>query len=276
LSHKPSDGSGTVDFDAYRRIALYEMPDDMKIGLNLAFYRSFAIEPIGELLRQTGEITGHTRKRADDTGVFMYLLIYHGFDHPDGEAAIRRLTRMHRRYAIANEHYLYVLACLIVVPTRWIARYGPRPLREDELDATMRFYRALGQHMDVIDIPTTYGEVAAWLDAYDEEYLRPSSAGMELMGASRSLLVDRFPSWAKPVVGKLSDAMLDRPLRQALGIRDPGWGTRVILSSVMRVRACAARRRPARSEPSFTPDGPVRSYPDGYTIDELGPADLDP
>ena len=116
-----------VGIAAYRRLALYEMPSDIKIGMNLAFYRTFAIEPIGQLLARTAEITGQTRKRADDTGLFMYLLIYHGFDHPNAQAALRQLVRMHRRHEIANEHYLYVLACLMIVPTRWIARYGPRP-----------------------------------------------------------------------------------------------------------------------------------------------------
>ena len=74
---------------------------------------------------------------------------------------------------------------------------------------------------------------------------------------------------------RLVDALLDRPLRQALGVPEPTLfakaGVRVLLSG----RAVVLRRRPPRAEPSFRPDGPVRSYPHGYNPDRLGPAYLD-
>lgn len=68
----------------YRRLALYDFADDLKLGLNLAFYRSFGIPAIGAVLGNTGEVAHRAQKRADDTGLLLYELIYHGPAHPRG------------------------------------------------------------------------------------------------------------------------------------------------------------------------------------------------
>src|SRR3954451_19117376 len=125
----------------YQLTMLYDFPKDARVGLNLAFYRTFAIPRIANLLVQTGEMLGHPAKRSYDTGLVMYELISHGFNAPRGREMVKLLNRVHHRWPILEEDYRYVLAAFVVVPIRWIERRGWRPLLEVEKEASATFYR---------------------------------------------------------------------------------------------------------------------------------------
>jgi ER-bound oxygenase mpaB/B'/Rubber oxygenase, catalytic domain len=252
----------------YRRLALLEMPDEIKLGLNLAFYRSFGIPAIAELLAATGEITGRTLKRADDTGLIMYLLIYYGFEHPQGKAVLARLNRMHRRHSIANSDYLYVLACVAIIPTRWVAAHGPRRLTAEEEAATYGFYRELGERMGVHGIPPSFDELERFMDDFEHRHMCYSAAAQQLMAASSRLLTERFPGWLRPLTRQWPAAMLDARLREAVGLPSPSRFAELSLGIVLRLRA----RRSKLRRSAFDPQARVRSYPDGYTIEDLGPS----
>ena len=146
---------------------LYDFPKDARIGLNLAFYRVFAIPRIANLLIRTGEMPGRPAKRSYDTGLVMYELITHGFDHPRGREMVRLLNRVHRPWPIIDEDYRYVLAAFIVVPMRWIERRGWRTLLPAEREASATFYRELGRRMRITDLPPDYAAAAALLDTYE-------------------------------------------------------------------------------------------------------------
>ncbi|HEV7896715.1 MAG TPA: hypothetical protein VGP31_02560, partial [Planosporangium sp.] len=66
--------------DIYQTMLRYEFPWDMKLGLSLAFNRSFSVPSIAAVHTATGELTEHTQKRLDDTGL-MYEMVLNGFDH---------------------------------------------------------------------------------------------------------------------------------------------------------------------------------------------------
>ena len=120
----------------------YEFPWDMKLGLNLAFNRSFSIPAIAAVHTATGELTERTQKRLDDTGLLMYEMALNGFDQPRGRDALRRVNQIHRPYDISNDDYRYVLGCLVVIPTRWLQEYGWRRPCCHEQQATYLFYRS--------------------------------------------------------------------------------------------------------------------------------------
>jgi hypothetical protein len=65
----------------YRALALVEFPWDMRVALQLAFLRTFAVPSISGLLDRAGQSTRHTHKRALDTALLMFELIDHGFAH---------------------------------------------------------------------------------------------------------------------------------------------------------------------------------------------------
>jgi len=81
-----------------------------------------------------------------------------------------------------------------------------------------------------------------------------------------------YPSAVRPLVRRVSIAMLDEPLRLALGLpRQPRWLS-TFLDRALRVRARALRTlvppRPA-SRPYLHDSR--RTYPFGYSLSDLGP-----
>jgi hypothetical protein len=254
----------------YRTVAQYEFGWETMLGLNLAFYRTFGIPAIAELLFSTGEMTARTRKRADDTGLLMYEMITNGLESEQGRAAVKRLNQIHRRFDIAAEDYRYVLATFVVVPTRWIDRTGWRPTCCHERAATAEFYRRLGTLMHVSDIPADYAGFEAVLDSYEAEHFAYTACAQALMTATRGLFAGRLPDRLKGLAGPVADALLPPALRVAVGAATPALPVRMLIGALVRVRARAQAWKAPRTEP-YLKLGTAPSYPDGYEVASLGP-----
>lgn len=258
----------------YQSVALREFPSDMRIGLNLAFYRTFAVPEIAHLLDHTGETVARPAKRSYDTALVIYELITAGFDSDRGQKMSRLLNRAHRPWPISDEDYLYVLTTFIVVPTRWIERHSWRPITEVERKATVNFYRELGRRMNLRTLPSSYEEAAAIFDAYEARHLAGSAEGRRLMDATLVLFKNRLPRLARPHTAKIVSALInDLPLTAALGLPSPNRVLARLVLASYRVRNVQHRWRPAPSESWFNPGAPVRDvYPNGYTLDQIGPS----
>src|SRR5919199_6506203 len=121
--------------DAERIVYLdtaYEFPFDIARSLELAFFRTFAVPSIAELLASTGEFTARSHKRYDDTDLLISTFVTYGHSTPQGRAAIRRMNQLHARFDISNDVFLYVLSTFVVEPWRWNERFGWRPALEVE------------------------------------------------------------------------------------------------------------------------------------------------
>ncbi|MEU5564942.1 oxygenase MpaB family protein [Micromonospora musae] len=256
----------------YQSMLRYEFPSDLKLGLNLAFNRSFSLPSIAAVHAVTGELTERTQKRIDDTGILMYEMVLNGFDEQRGRDALRRVNQIHRRYDIGNDDYLYVLGCLVVIPTRWLQRYGWRRPCCHELRATHRFYRELGRRMGITDIPDSYEAFETWFDAHDAAHLRPNQHAAAVERATRMLMLARIPRALAPLGDAMVAALYDERLREATQVARPAWPVRAGLHLVLRGRARLQRwfGRP-RTTALFTDGIRTRSYPDGYEISRLGP-----
>jgi hypothetical protein len=263
--------------EIYQTMLRYEFPWDSKLGLNLAFTRSFSLPDIAALHLSTGELTQRTRKRLDDTGLLMYEMVLHGFDHPRGRDAVRRINQIHRHHDIPNDHYLYALGALVVVPIRWLQRYGWRRPCCHERRAVHLYYRELGRRMGLTGIPDSYQALAEWFDAYDREHLRHSDGAAAIERATRGLMLGRLPRALAPFGNALVSSMYDEPLRRATGLSRPPALARAGLHAGLRTRAALLRRfgRP-RTEPLFAGGIRTRTYPHGYDISRLGPAHVPP
>ncbi|WP_155375223.1 oxygenase MpaB family protein [Catellatospora vulcania] len=268
--HPPADHHAV-----YRQLALREFGADMRIGLNLAFYRTFAVPAIARLLADTGEMTERTRKRADDTGLMMYELIAHGPHHPRGRQVIASLNRIHRVYDITPDEYRYVLGTFVFIPTRWIDRYGPRRLRPHERDATWHFWCEVGRLMNVRDVPDTWDGFEQWFNAFEQANFGHDDAATRLIDATRDLLATRFPQALRRWAGAASDALLDEDVRRALGVPRPGIGVRVAVRGLLRIDGLVRRFKAAPPD-VFTPGQATRHYPGGYAIEDLGPDPVRP
>jgi hypothetical protein len=257
----------------YQLQALYDFPFDARIGLNLAFYRTFAVPEIAELLLRTGQFTGHTMKRSYDTGLVMYELIAAGFHDFRGREMVRLLNRVHRRWDIPATQYRYVLTAFTVTPTRWLTAHAWRPITANEREGVTRFYCELGRRMNIPDPPETYIEACRVLDHYESTHLAPSAAGATLVAATLPILADQLPVSLRPHASHVLSAMFDdRELARGLGLPPPSRAFASALALAMAARNWRRRRAPGAVESWFQP-GQTGSqmYPDGYDLGELGP-----
>src|SRR6185295_13032319 len=125
----------------------FEFPWDTTRALELALFRTFAVPSVAALLDSTGEFKRAPQKRYDDTDLILSTIVEAGYDSEDGKRAIRRMNRIHGRFEITNEDFLYVLSSFVFEPIRWNTRFGWRPLIETEKLATFEYWRAVGRRM---------------------------------------------------------------------------------------------------------------------------------
>src|SRR6185312_2457677 len=146
-----------VDFrEICRLMTTFEFPWDMNQALSFALFRTYAVPSIGGLLARTGEFVERAQKRHDDTVLILDAVLEHGIGSEEGRTAIRRMNQMHRSYAISNEDLRYVLATFVVTPIRWLDAFGWRRMTDMERVASANYYRELGRHMGIRDIPATW------------------------------------------------------------------------------------------------------------------------
>lgn len=261
-----------TDFvEIYRNITVYEFPWDFNQSLSLALFRTYAVPSIGRLLHETRQFEEDTQKRYDDTALLLEAPLVHGFDSEQGRAGIRRINQMHRMYDISNDDMRYVLSTFVVVPQRWLNDFGWRQLTDTELRASVNYYRTLGQHMAIQDIPETYDEFLHLMDDYEREHFAFDEGGRRVADATLELMKDFYPRPAHGVLDVFSRALMDRPLLEAFQYDDPGPRARQLSRAALALRARLLRHRPSRHRPSYVIDSPrIRSYPDGYDLTELG------
>jgi hypothetical protein len=197
------------------------------------------------------------------------VLVDHGLDHPRGRLATRRLNQIHRRFAISDDDYRYVLGTFIYVPIRWIDRHGWRPLCCHERAAAFHFYRELGRRMNIRDIPADYETFEAFFDGYERDHIGYTDAAARLMRSTKGL-VARLPRPLVPAGRALADALLDPPLRAATGVPQPPRPARATLRATLATRAWLLRRRPPRERRHLADGIRTATYPDGYDLARIG------
>ncbi|PDP84813.1 L-aspartate oxidase [Glycomyces fuscus] len=256
-----------------RILGSHEFPWDIEQALGLALYRTYAVPSIGELLARTREFTERTQHRYDDTALILNDIMEHGFGPGRGRDALRRMNQMHRSYDISNDDYRYVLSTFVVMPVRWINDYGYgwRRLSDHEIAANTNYYRKLGRHMGIKDIPETYAEFLELLDSYEREHFAYTEGGRAVSDATLDLMVDLYPAWQRPLVRPFTKALLDERLIRAFGYPEPSAAWRRLSAGALRLRAKVVRRMKPREEPRWARMSPnIRSYPQGYDPSRIG------
>jgi hypothetical protein len=262
------------DVDRDRIVTLtarHDLPWDFDQGVAIAFLRDYGIPSISRLLDGTREFEDHGVKRYDDTLIFQEEAVADGVDSERSRAAIRRLNRIHGHYPIPNDEFQYVLATTLIGPVRWIDRYGWRRLDPVEVVALTRFTTRFGELMGIKGLPTTYDGYLELLTSYERERFENDPANARVTEATIRIGRATAPWYLKPGFRRVTVALMDHPLRTALGMpAQPRWlvaGIDLGLRARARLlRFAAPRRAPyLRSHPT---------YPGGYTIDRVGPASM--
>lgn len=249
----------------------YEFPWDTTRALELALFRAFAVAKGSALLAGTGEFTQRPQKRYDDTVLILSEILEHGYDSERGRAALRRMNQMHRRYAIPNDEFLYVLSTFVFEPIRWITRFGWRPLTEQERLGGFYFWREIGRRMNIRDLPESIEEFERYNIAFERAHFGYAASNELIARATRDLFLSWFlPKRLWPVGEPLVHALMDDRLLDAVGFPRPPALLRRMAAAALRLRARVLRLLPPRRQPRLITRQKHPSYPNGYVIEELG------
>ena len=263
-----------VDFDEIiGLVAYHEFPWEYVQGTSIAFMRDYGVPSISDLLDRTGRFERDGQKRYDDTVLIGQEAVAHGVDSPQAHDAVRRLNGIHGHYGIPNHEFRYVLATTLVGPKRFIDRYGYRPLHPHEVEAMTRVTTRLGELMGIKDLPATYDAYERLLVAYEAAHFATDPANTRVAEASMRIVMNWYPRPFRPAVRRVLIAMLDEPLRVALGLpAQPAWLVRGV-DLVVRLRGRAIRFVLPRAADNAYRHDPRRTYPFGYSLADLGPRD---
>ena len=254
----------------YRTTTTLEFPWDYTRALELALYRTYAVPSIGRLLAETAELTDRTQKRYDDTALLLDTIVEHGFADERGRTAIRRINGMHRSYDISDDDMRYVLCTFVVVPKRWLDSYGWRRLSDHELRAAAAYYRTLGNHLGIQEIPRSYEEFERCLERYEADRFGWDEGARKVSDATLGLMASWYGPLA-PLARGASLALLDDPLLRAFRYDRPHPAARTAVRGALRLRARAVRLLPPRRTPHYARQNPeIKGYPNGYQVAELG------
>jgi hypothetical protein len=264
--------------DAHQIVAVssaFDFAQDMEISLGLAFFRTFAVPSIARILDETKQFENFGQKRYDDTALLLAEFLENGLDSDRGREAIRRMNQIHSRYDIANDDFIYTLTTFIFEPIRWIDRYGWRPLVEKEKLAAFYMWRSVGLMMGIRELPETYEAMERFNIEYERKTFRYTPESERVSRATLKVLVGFLPPL--PFVGELACqgvyALLDEPLRQAVGFPAAHPLVQAAVEAAFRARALALRHLgPVTTEPQYVTKRRFATYPNGYKIAELGPA----
>ena len=261
-----------VEFpEIVRNLVTHEFPWDTIQALSFALFRTYAVPGIGRLLDDTGAFADNVQKRYDDTALLLEPPGLLGFDHPDTRTAIRRINQMHRAYDIPNDQMRYVLSTFVVVPKRWMDDYGKRPFTPREVSAVVHYYRTLGRHMGITDIPETFDEFSDLMDTYEGEHFAYDEGARRVADMTLGLVTTFYPKPLRRAVEVFSKALMDEPLLRAFRYDVPHPVVVRACRAALRARGRLLRFFPPRRKPKLVEDFSwVRSYPDGYDLAELG------
>jgi hypothetical protein len=264
--------------DAQRIVRIdtvYEFPFDTTRSLEFALFRTFGSPAISRLLDETQEFALRAQRRYDDTDLILSTIVESGYDSDEGKRAIRRMNRLHGRFDVGNEDFLYVLSTFVYEPIRWNERFGWRRFVEQERLAWFHYWREVGKRMAIKDIPPTFDDFERYNVEYERENFRFTESNAQVARASRDMFLAWFPGLPKRVGAHAIAALMDDRLREALGFPRPPRALVHAVEGALRARARAAGLLPPRRRPKLRTQLRHRTYRDGYVIEALGPVPPD-
>jgi ER-bound oxygenase mpaB/B'/Rubber oxygenase, catalytic domain len=250
----------------------FEFPWDTTRSLELALFRTFAVPSVAALLDSTGEFGRAPQKRYDDTDLILSTIVEAGYDSEEGKLAIRQMNRIHGRFEISNEDFLYVLSSFVFEPIRWNARFGWRPLIETEKLATFEFWREVGRRMAIKDIPAGYAELERYNEDYERERFRRTEATERVGRATREMFLAWFPGLPKRFGAHAIYALMDDRLLEAFGFPRPPRALRAAVEGALQSRGRLVALLPPRRRPRLRTRRRTRTYGREWKLETLGPA----
>lgn len=254
--------------------ALYEFPWDFNRALELALYKTFAVPSISKILHNTKEFEKHSQKRYDDTALILGELIENGISDGRGLQMLQRLNFIHSNYTISNDDYLYVLSTFIFDTGNWINKYAYRKLTAKEELAGYYVWKEIGEKMNIIDIPDSITEFKKFHDAFERKHFVYTASNLKVARATEDLMLSWFmPSFMYDAARPFLHGVMEPHLLNAFNYKEPGKRIRDITTNFLRTRSYMESLLP-RTEPYLQTALKRKAYPNGYTLNDLGPDKL--
>ena len=249
----------------------FEFPWDTTRSLELALFRTFAVPSVAAVLDSSGEFGRAAQKRYDDTDLILSTIVEEGYDSAEGKRAIRLMNRIHSRFQISNEDFLYVLSSFVFEPIRWNARFGWRPLIEAEKLATFEFWREVGRRMAIEEIPESYADLERYNQEYERALFRRTEQAERIARATRDMFLAWFPGLPRRFGAQAIYALMDEPLLDAFGFPRPPRALRSTVETALRARGRFVAMLPPRRRPRLRTRRRTRTYGRAWRLEELGP-----
>lgn len=249
----------------------FDFPSDTTRSLELALFRTFCVPSISGLLDRTGEFRNRAQKRYDDTDIIVSEMMEWGYSSERGERALARMNQVHGLFKIVNDDFLYVLSTFVFEPVRWNARFGWRPMCEQERLAMFYFWREVGRRMGIRNLPADYDGFERFNRDYERRRIRYAETNRRVGSAVVKMFAGRVPWALGPFVRSAIYALLDDPVVKAFGFPQPSRPIRWLVPAMLRLRARVLRVLPPRRRPRLRTEMRRPTYPTGYTIEQLGP-----
>jgi hypothetical protein len=226
---------------------------------------------VAALLDSTGEFRSAPQKRYDDTDLILSTIVEAGYDSEEGKRAIRRMNRIHGRFEISNDDFVYVLSSFVFEPIRWNERFGWRPLIETEKLATFEFWHEVGRRMAITDIPETYAELERLNADYEQRHFRRTEASERVGRATRDMFLAGFSGLPNRFGAQAIYALMDDALLDAFGFPRPPRAVRTAVETALRTRGRVVARLPPRRRPRLRTRRRTRTYGRDWRLETLGP-----
>src|SRR5438445_4474333 len=99
------------------------------------------------------------------------------------------MNPLHGSFTIANDDFRYVLSTFVFEPIRWNARFGWRPMCEQERLGMFTFWREVGRRMNIKELPESYEAFELYNVEYEREHFQFAETNHRIGAATRDLFL---------------------------------------------------------------------------------------
>ena len=193
-----------------------------------------------------------------------------GYDSVRGRAAIRQMNRLHQRFTISNDDYLYVLSTFVFTPIYFHRQFGWRTPTQHENIANFTFWHEVGKRMNIEHLPATIEEFEAFHRAYERDHFVYADTNRQIADYTIAVFCSWYPAFLSPLVRQIIYTFMDEPLRQAFGYPKGNPVLKFFVHGALKVGSVIMRYMPPRKTPYSNRTRKILSYPKGYEIEQLG------
>ncbi|KAK5629002.1 hypothetical protein RRF57_004717 [Xylaria bambusicola] len=238
-------------------LAEQQFPSVFSAAIFFALFKTYSIPSISRLLAATrqfgkpGDIQA-TSKRAADTSVLLTNMIMRPPGSSQAKLAVARTNYLHNIYRrtgrLSNDDMLFTLSLFTLQPMRWTAMYDWRPLSDMERCALATCFKVWGEDLEIsyetlpshskgwIDGLHWLEELDAWSRQYEERHVEASDSNVEVVNATRELVLCQVPRSLHNLVWGIVAILLGPQIRKAMTIPEPSYRLELAFRSLITLR----------------------------------------